>query len=84
MKKLILICLTFIGCAEHKDKMNLGLVNKLPKGEYVIWNTGSRHIVKCLKPNGEYYYLNDANFDLNGINAKDAHQFSEKTSISIP
>ena len=61
----------------------MGLVKYLPKGEYVIWNTGSRHIVKCLKSDGRVYWLNDADFDVNNISGYDAHQYREKTKIII-
>ena len=81
--KCFISLLLLIGCNDEKDKNNLGTVEKLPPGEYVIYNYGSRHIVKCLKSNGEYYYLNDSNFELNGINGYDAHEYREKTKIVI-
>jgi hypothetical protein len=84
MKKLIFLLLIFIiGCGSPKDPNNLGLVERLPKGEYVIWNYGSRHIVKCENNQGKFYYLNDAHFSQNGINGYDAHQYREKTKITI-
>lgn len=62
----------------------MGTVKYLPKGEYVIWNTGSRHIVKCINvKTDKYYFLNDAHFSLNGIPGHDAHEYREKTKIVI-
>jgi hypothetical protein len=86
MKKtiyLIIFTLSLVGCGGPKDLNNLGLVTRLPRGEYIIWNSGSRHIVKCQREDGKYYLLNDANFDVNGINGYDAHQYREKTRILI-
>ena len=61
----------------------MGRVEVLPKGEYVIWNTGSRHIVKCLRNDGKYYWLNDNDFERNNISGHDAHQYRDKTKIII-
>lgn len=84
MKKILLIAiLLFISCNQPKDKRDLGLVKQLPKGKYIIWNTGSRHIIKCLNEEGNYYWLNDANFDINGIEGHDAHQYTNMTEIVI-
>lgn len=80
--KYFLIFLLF-GCNQRKEPNDLGVFEKLPKGEYVIWNTGSRHIVKCLKSDGKIYWLNDADFDVNGIDGYDAHQYYDKTKIII-
>lgn len=74
--------LFMVGCVEP-DPNNLGRVERLPSGEYVIWNYGSRHIVKCLRSDGKYYYLNDNDFWKNGISGHDAHQYREKTRIVI-
>ena len=83
--KILIIFLLFnlIGCSQPKDDKYLGYVNKLPKGEYIIYNYGSRHIVKCVKPDGTYYCLNDGNFELNGIPGRDAHEYHEKTRLVI-
>jgi hypothetical protein len=84
MRKLIFFLFVFIiGCNSPKDPNDLGLVERLPKGEYIIWNTGSRHIVKCVNKEGKSYWLNDAHFDENGIPGYDAHQYREKTKIVI-
>lgn len=87
IKKLLFICLFFslTSCLDTKpdDPNNLGLVTKLPKGEYVIWNYGSRHIVKCETSDGKFYYLNDVHFRENGIDARDAHEFHYKTTVKI-
>jgi hypothetical protein len=81
---LFLLIIVLISCAGPKDPNDLGLVERLPKGEYVIWNYGSRHIVKCQNSEGKFYYLNDANFDQNnGIAGYDAQQYHEKTKITI-
>jgi hypothetical protein len=84
MKYLLISLISlFISCNTPKDNNNLGLVEKLPPGEYIIWNHGSRHIVKCLMPNGKYYYLSDANFSINNIEGYDAHQYRNKTKIIV-
>lgn len=84
MKKLFAIVTTLIlSCNSAKSPNDLGLVKYLPKGEYIIWNTGSRHIVKCLRPDGKFYWLNDGNFDENGIDGYDAHKYYDKTKIII-
>lgn len=87
MKPLILviitICIILSGCGSPKDPNYLGYIQQLPKGEYVIYNHGSRHIVRCVKPNGEYYLLNDNSFKRNGIPGHDAHQYRNKTKIII-
>ena len=80
---IILLVLSITNCANKKDNKYLGYVNKLLKGEYIIYNYGSRHIVKCVKPDGTYYCLNDGNFELNGIPGRDAHKYHEKTKIII-
>lgn len=84
MKLFLFISLiVLLGCAGPKDPNDLGLVERLPKGEYVIWNTGSRHMVKCQNTEGKSYWLNDAHFEENGIPGYDAHQYREKTKIII-
>lgn len=90
MKKIFyLIFVILLGCAAPQEKdeqgnpMYLGYVEKLPKGEYVIYNWGSRHIVRCERPDGKYYTLNDADFKLNNISGYDAHQYQNKTKIII-
>ena len=85
MKKLfyILLGITLANCNSPKDKNDRGCVERLPKGNYTIWNTGSRHIVKCLKDDGTIYWLNDADFNQNGIDGYDAHQYHDKTQITI-
>jgi len=80
---LFLFLILLLGCAAPKDPNDLGLVERLPKGEYIIWNTGSRHMVKCQNSEGKIYWFNDANFDENGINGYDAHQYINKTKIII-
>lgn len=81
----IVILLFLITACNHRpdDPNDKGLVERLPKGKYVIWNYGSRHIVKCLREDGTYYWLNDADFDKNGISGYDAHQYTDKTNIVI-
>ena len=85
MKYTITILLIFVlfSCARPKDDNYLGYVEVLPKGEYIIYNYGSRHIVRCDRTDGKYYSLNDANFNLNGIPGYDAHQYHNKTKIII-
>lgn len=85
MRKLILILgLILMSCGGPQDDANkLGLVERLPKGTYIIYNYGSRHIVKCVRPDGKYYYLNDSDFEINGIDGYDANQYHEKTKIII-
>lgn len=81
---IIIFIFTILSCGgKVDDKNDLGLITKLPKGEYVIWNYGSRHIVKCLRVDGKYYYLNDTHFKSNGIDARGAHEFYDKTTITI-
>lgn len=85
MRKIILLCLLYlsiISCS-NSDTNSLGVVEKLPKGNYIIYNYGSRHIVRCEKSNGKYYYLNDYYFKQNGIPGYDAHQYRNKTKITI-
>lgn len=72
-----------VNCNTPKDKNDMGLVESLPKGDYIIWNTGSRHIVKCVKDDGKVYWFNDADFQKNGIDGYDAHQYRHKTKIKI-
>ena len=74
---------TLVNCNAPKDKNDMGIVETLPKGNYIIWNTGSRHIVKCVKDDGKVYWLNDADFQKNGIDGYDAHQYTNKTKITI-
>jgi hypothetical protein len=66
-----------------RDNNDMGTVETLPKGNYTIWNSGSRHIVQCVKDDGKVYWLNDANFQKNGIDGYDAHQYHDKTQITI-
>jgi hypothetical protein len=77
------IMIVTVNCNSSRDKNDMGVVEKLPKGDYIIWNTGSRHIVKCVKEDGYVYWLNDANFSINGIDGYDAHQYHDKTKITI-
>jgi hypothetical protein len=77
------IMITSVNCNGTRDKNDMGIVEKLPKGNYTIWNTGSRHIVKCAKDDGKVYWLNDADFKQNGIDGYDAHQYHDKTQITI-
>lgn len=80
----ILLLALFISCVKNEPDINyLGYVDKLPKGEYTIYNYGSRHIVKCDRHDGKYYYLNDVNFDLNNIKGHDAHEYINPTKIVI-
>jgi hypothetical protein len=82
--KYLIICAVLMACGtKNNDTNDLGVVTYLPKGEYIIWNTGSRHIVKCLKTDGTYYWLNDAYFSRNGIEGYDAHQYHYKTKVII-
>lgn len=74
---------TLVNCNAPKDKNDMGQVETLPKGNYIIWNTGSRHIVKCVKDDGKVYWLNDADFQKNGIDGYDAHDYRDKTKITI-
>lgn len=86
MKKLINLLLfvtLIISCNRPHDPNDMGTVEILPKGEYIIYNIGSRHIVKCIRPDGKYYWLNDANFSINNIPGYDAHQYIDKTRITI-
>jgi hypothetical protein len=86
MKRLLLIATILIGlvsCAQERSPYDKGSVEYLPSGEYIIWNTGSRHIVKCVDTNGYYYWLNDGYFQQNGIPGYDAHEYHEKTRITI-
>lgn len=84
MKKiLIFLFLFFIGCAGKKDNNYMGYVEKLPPGEYIIYNYGSRHIVKCVNNKGEWFSLNDSNFEQNGIPGNDAHEYIKQTKIII-
>jgi len=72
-----------VNCAGPKDENDMGIVERLPKGNYTIWNYGSRHMVKCLREDGKYYLLNDWHFKQNGIEGYDAHQYVYKTQITI-
>jgi hypothetical protein len=72
-----------VNCNGPRDKNDMGIVEILPKGNYIIWNSGSRHIVKCAKDDGKTYWLNDADFQKNGIDGYDAHQYHDKTKITI-
>ena len=83
MKYFIIIVMILFSCNSSKSPNDLGRVEVLPKGEYVIWNTGSRHIVKCLRNDGKYYWLNDNDFKQNHISGHDAHQYRYKTKIII-
>ena len=84
MKYLLFFAIIILtSCASPKDPNDLGYVDRLPKGEYVIWNYGSRHIVKCQNLEGKFYFLNDGNFDENGIPGYDAHQYRNKTKVTI-
>ena len=85
MKYLITLLITIfiMACSNTKDPNDMGTVTYLPKGKYVIQNTGSRHMVRCVKTDGKIYWLNDNNFEENGIPAKDAHQFRNQTRITI-
>jgi hypothetical protein len=83
MRLFFIIAIVLASCAGPHDPNDLGTVTYLPKGEYIIWNTGSRHMVKCQRPDGKCYWLNDSNFDINGIPARDAHEFRNKTRITI-
>lgn len=80
---LLILILVLCGCSSPKDDNYLGLVEKLPVGEYVIYNWGSRHMVRCIRPDGKYYMLNDHHFRANGIAGYDAHQYQDKTRIKI-
>lgn len=83
--KFIVIIVVFLiySCAESRSPNDLGLTQILPKGEYVIYNTGSRHMVKCIDSKGQYYWLNDSYFNLNGIPGRDAHEYRNPTKIII-
>jgi len=83
MKYFIIIVMILFSCNSSKSPNDLGRAEVLPKGEYVIWNTGSRHIVKCLRNDGKYYWLNDNDFERNNISGHDAHQYRYKTKIII-
>lgn len=83
MRNVLFLILILFGCSNTKDPNDMGLVDRLPRGEYVIWNIGSRHIVKCIRADGKYYWVNDADFDINGIPGRDAHEYHEKTTIII-
>jgi len=82
---LLIISVFILSCAspQEKNSMYLGYVKKLPKGEYIIYNWGSRHIIRCEKKDGKYYTLNDSYFKLNNIPGYDAHQYRIRTKISI-
>ena len=83
MKYFIIIVMILFSCNSSKSPNDLGRVEFLPKGEYVIWNKGSRHIVKCLRNDGKYYWLNDGHFERNNISGHDAHQYRDRTKIVI-
>jgi len=86
---LLILSIIVLSCAgpQEKDRegnsIYLGYIEKLPKGEYVIYNWGSRHIVRCERKDGKYYTLNDSRFSLNNIPGHDAHQYRNRTKISI-
>lgn len=83
-KNLLIIFTIFIfGCNQPKDENYLGYVEKLPKGEYTIYNYGSRHMVKCVRTDGKYYMLNDTDFKINGIKGHDAHEYHNPAKIFI-
>lgn len=79
----ILIISFITSCNGPQDPNDMGSVMYLPKGEYIIWNSGSRHVVKCVKSDGKVYWLNDHDFWKNGIEGYDAHQYHDKTKITI-
>jgi len=83
MKKLIIIILLLYSCGSNKSPNDLGYVEKLPKGKYIIENRGSRHLIRCTRPDGKYFWLNDADFSKNGIPGYDAHKYVDPTSIII-
>ncbi len=86
MRRAIIVFILFsffISCAGEKDPNYLGYVEKLPPGEYIICNYGSRHMVKCVNKYGKWYMLNDADFEINGIPGYDAHQYRNETKIII-
>ena len=84
MKNIILILFLITSCNQlPNDPNDKGIVEKLPAGKYVIWNCGSRHIVKCLGEDGTYYWLNDTDFHKNRIPGYDAHQYHDKKIIII-
>ena len=83
MKYILLLFIILISCGSPKNPNDCGYTDQLPKGEYVIWNAGSRHIVKCQNLEGKFYWLNDANFVINGIKGSDAQQFINKTKFII-
>lgn len=74
---------TTVNCNSPKDKNDMGTVEILPKGKYTIWNSGSRHLVKCQKDDGKIYWLSDMDFEKNGIQGTDAHDYIQKTQITI-
>jgi hypothetical protein len=84
MKKYIIVILIvfLVSCVERK-RDNSFRVEKLPAGEYTIYNYGSRHIVRCIKSDGRVFYLNDNDFKQNGINGYDAHQYRNPTKVTI-
>ena len=77
------IVIAMVNCNGPKDINDMGSIEKLPKGNYTIWNSGSRHVVKCVKDDGKIYWLNDCDFKINGIDGYDAHQYINKTKITI-
>lgn len=77
------LMVTTVNCNSPKDKNDMGTVEVLPKGNYTIWNSGSRHLVKCQKDNGNIYWLSDMDFEKNGIHGTDAHDYIQKTQITI-
>lgn len=86
MKKIILLIALFINlvsCNSEPNPNYLGRVDILPKGAYTLQNSGSRHMVKCVREDGKYYYLCDTRFKENGINAWDASQFYNLTYVMI-
>lgn len=80
---MLTVMVSTVNCNAPKYKNDMGTVERLPNGNYTIWNIGSRHMVKCLKDDGKVYWLNDANFNQNGIDGYDAHQYINKTQITI-
>lgn len=79
----ILLAITLASCNSEPNPNYLGRVDILPKGGYTLQNSGSRHMVKCTREDGKYYYLCDTRFKENGINAWDASQFLKPTYIMI-
>lgn len=83
MKRNLLAILFFVISCNNTDPNYLGNVERLPKGEYRIYNYGSRHTVRCVQKDGKYFYLNDHNFSKNGIPGHDANEYYEKDFVYI-